>query len=516
MRHIIAMLFLFSFFVFFGCSEADLASDDGDNGPHADEDQDLSVDGDLEEGVELEEDGVEDEGEQELPKGGISGAVYLDVGMDQVLITIALFDRNPLGDDEDIDPFSELEFGPNPGVFAYSFGFADLEAGTYYLAGAHTLEAEEDPWPHSVSPYADPIEIDPADPALRDFTGADIHIGTANPDLGSIAGAIHLGEDEDQYGVILMASRNQPFVEDNFWPSSMVYLPPGDRANPRAFRLNNLPDGDFHLVALLEVGGADDMRPYLWPLSPVTILTSDPERKDISGIEFYIGLDDPSLGSVSGELHLSAPVGNADVSLILFDREPEENVPPVVAYEIDYSPGQTTLPFHAGNLADMPIMYLGGLLGLEDGRETFGISGPFEINLSVPEQTHLEGIVIDIATVTLTGTFTLANGPTDFTLASMIFMEFVVDDYEYRGGSEFQLEAETGEGIRSGAFEIFPILNGNLDAFVLLDTDNNGIDHESDISCVLGSVIIDGATATVSQDFDADYTACNFPGESVK
>ncbi len=487
-----------------------LDGDEAENDAEIDGDQEADGDGeDGEEDTDFFPDGDAETDESSLPAGVISGTLRLGEDPGSVVGEVVLFDSNPMLE-ENTAPVAEMEFGPITGAAEKAFRFDGLESGFYYLMAVVANYSESGPelseedYHHVL--YTDPIEIRLSDPQRVEYSDADLYYGYQDPALGQVSGTLHIGADLQVNDTMVLVSRMLPgddFVE--FWPSRIQSFPGEAGSELRDFSLDNLPDGEFYLIAISERTEEEDLL-FFWPYNRLTI--SLPNQGEVTGVDFYLGQDNPSMGSISGEIVLSAALPEAEIHLLLFDHEPQQGSEPFGYKSLPGIQNQTRIDYQVGNIPDMDSLHISVVIEKPDVEGWAGdLVGPLTIDSGNPALKDLEDVDFFAVTSAMVGQIALSNAPTDFDLAALLLVDEQNGSLMVAGGGEFPLDPPQ-DGKRTGAFHFFPVNGGEHTPVVILDTNNDGIHFAEDIVCFLDPVTIDESMAERLLNLDVDFNDC--------
>ena len=290
----------------------------------------------------------------EVPRGTIGGDLHVSQTIvdDGLRVAVMLFNQSPF-DDSNPSPVAATELTQFPNLKA-SYSFSDIPQGTYWLvAVAAEANAQDFENPvklviHEDSPFA-------FIPDAQGFDAMDLYLDVQSPGLGSISGTVYTQADaatNSDYRVYCAATDEEPTME-GMPPIIAITLiesltVDGNSAFA-AFVLPNLAADDYWVFCALEnrATGSTLAVDYDGPHT----LTQGGPGSHIEGLEYFLGVGDPNLGTIAGTVSTRYPA-TAGFSIVvgLYDQPPADGVTPV-GYQYFVADGQTTdFPYLLENL----------------------------------------------------------------------------------------------------------------------------------------------------------------------
>lgn len=521
-----------------GGGDASPIVSDGDTDSDTDHvEQDTQADGDTDSVAEQEElavpDGDESEAaddtdtDAELPSDGdtdattesgiIRGTVHLSDALKSFPLVVVVFSDNPfVSKDAKIVGSAAFEAGQN----THAYEIKGLEDGNYYVTvsiNAGDAQSGED---NIGAAYPEKVTLVNSDPALRVREGIDIYADVADPQLGSIAGTLHLSPAYQDKQVIVLAVRVKDNQAVEMWPYGSDYTSPSS-SETRSFLVPNLKLGEkYYLAAFVRPSENQSYYGYLSPHAAYAIGT--PGQLKYENESFYIGKVDPAYGSVSGSLKLPKAVSGGAMAIYVVrvtesstrKETPLSSYVPETVLMVKKDDSASSFAYEVGNLRDGETIQLVGILKLDDTHTAYAAYPQWwkaeTLTISYSGAKHQTGKDINIPYTELTGTLTVSSSkitsPAWATLSLMTTSGSTITDF---GGSVTVNFESSRKGSAGKAFAMFPVKGGSAWKPVVIigehQKDGNGNPlPDKKVTCtpplLNGTISVDGTARNVSKD----------------
>jgi hypothetical protein len=217
---------------------------------------------------------------------------------------------------------------------------------------------------------------------------------------GSISGKILISDDLKKWKSIVILFNKEP-VENTDPIGAWQYSDLVKDPSTGIYKISNLPEGNYWLYVIVDVGNTGNMQGAYasqYAKNPVTIDTDNPSLKDLTGVDIYVGLDDPALGSISGTIHVGEDIAELPISLCVFDQMPGEGTSPKACILAVIDKTTKTGKFLIGNLMTATY-YLIAIVdkdppGFGDEDMMTLVPGTFEIDILVPAKKDIKDVEI--------------------------------------------------------------------------------------------------------------------------
>ncbi len=270
--------------------------------------------------VEQSEPGAEIESEAEANRSVLRGKVYMNserIGHQSFMYAVvAVFDKEPFHDEAEPVAFIQLK----PQDFACDLGtkvcegeyYSDsLPAGNYFVLGGVYFT--------TTGQIPDDLYFPPESPFYLAEDGQteiiNIYLGVQNPALGGFAGDVYIdpallisGSPVAYYIAVIQADSYPPYPEMSAKNYLVINFSDCEAGGKCPFKMLNAALGRWYLIALLLIEGQEAPKDYAGA-GPFTVEAGKTEE----GVEIFLGVDDPSLGSVSGKLSMVNPPPAGDL-----------------------------------------------------------------------------------------------------------------------------------------------------------------------------------------------------------
>jgi len=418
---------------------------------------------------------VDDEPE---PLGSLGGDLHISQTIvdDSMRVAVLLFDQQPFGENSP-GPVAATELTSFPGLKS-AYTFNDLPAGSYWLVGAAAEAGAEDfENPAMIALYPEnPVVFVPNDPG---FDNLDIYLGTQSPQLGSISGRAWIPAEfnDEGYDLYCLATNEEPDFES--MPDVAAFTPvfPLIEEGIYAFgdfTLPNLAARDYWVVCALENSETGAMLSVDWD-GPFTVAENGPGAH-IDGGEYFLGVGDPSLGSISGVVDtLYAPPQGFMLVVGLYDQEPAQGVEPL-DYALTLADGQTTeFPYMLDNLQSDDY-WVGAVLLANMNRPAGMVlyeNNPIALDISDPDAKDWTDIDMTLYNGALEGTLDVL--PPFQSPGSMAWLSMTPPDTDRTLFVEVPLSASsTSLGHLEGPFVLGGFYPAEYTVAVFFDNNGNG------------------------------------------
>lgn len=467
-----------------GCSEEEKSESPSGGDP---------IDGDQDE--ELEGEG-EDQIDPNL--GSISGVVNVSEYLKDFDRAVQLYAVNPFTE-YGATPAETFDIEGESGETDTAYSFVNLASGQYYIMLAVDVNNNDDNSDDVVSVYPDKVSLVITDPVLKDLADVDVYAGVQNESWGSVSGTLYIAEDYRNKRIIVVAAQELPEGGIDFWPSSADFTEMDTGGETRPFALMNLTDGSYYVIAFADMGAGSDPQlvPFISPYGPYEVVTSSADRKNYTGEVFYLGMDDPTIGSISGAITFPVAIpedkkGLMGVYLLAY----EDNVEVRSMTFVEWEEGETVYDYKVPNLVEQSDFWVAGFYKMDDDHLSLDFwSDPLHINLSVPEEKDWTGIDFEMAITELSGTVTLTGAPADYTNGN-IFLTAYDGSGEIGGWVLVELPGEPTERSQQIPYTIYPAIGGSWT--LTLAITGEGDSYPGDKWCYLTSeLVVDGTQFTM-------------------
>lgn len=249
-------------------------------------------------------------------RGSIGGWIFAPLDMAEAIFKVTLHNEQS-GEDQVLSELSPV----SSGSFVHAeYIFSRLIEGGYSM----TLEASGD-FGFSMDPMPypfNPVEVNFNDPATTTILDAHFFINAQDPRLAEICGSVNLSElntGVDLFVEVLRQNQAGTDVELYAIGRSSFTIP-----TLATYCAISIPEGSY-IVRTKMVDGNGALYDYY--SSPVEVdLDSRAAALTIDDIDFYFGVDNDDLGSVSGAIHHADSFSPEDFSVYLY-RVQNSNYP---------------------------------------------------------------------------------------------------------------------------------------------------------------------------------------------
>ena len=294
------------------------------------------------------------EADIEVPRGSIGGDLHVSqtVVDDGLRVGVMLFDESPFADPGP-SPIAATELTQFPNLKA-SFSFDNIPQGAYWLvAVAAEANAPDFENPIKLAMHEDsPFNFVPD---AQGFDAMDLYLDVQSPNLGSISGTVYTQAEaatNSDYRVYCAATDEEPTMEGMPPITAITIIESlavdGNTASS-AFVLPNLAADDYWVLCVVENHTTGSILAVDYD-GPHTLTQGGP-GSHIEGLEYFLGIGDPNLGTIAGTVETRYPA-TAGFSIVvgLYDQPPGQGVNPV-GYKYFVTDGQTTqFPYLLDNL----------------------------------------------------------------------------------------------------------------------------------------------------------------------
>ncbi|RJO67506.1 MAG: hypothetical protein C4523_09235 [Myxococcales bacterium] len=464
-------------------SDGDQIDGDEADGDEADGDE---ADGDQSDGDET--DGDETDGDDVHTE--ISGTVRVSEELATYNRQVKIYRRNPF-ENENAEPMQVLDIAGGAGTTDVAYKFDDVPTATYYLMLYIDIGNNEDDIDDVASVYPDRVVVVQENPV---HMGIDLYAGRQNPDWGSVGGTMYVAEQFQDRQIVVVAAQQKPGGDVEFWPSSVdfTYPPPESREGEqaRAFNLRNLPDGNYYVIAFINMGEDQAPPAQFSPYSPYEILFSDESKRNYAGETFYVGVADPNLGSVSGTITLSGRVPEGLLGVYLYAIE--DKITPVSWVFVKKNDEETVYDYVVPNLKAQEQFWVAGFFQPSEFRLSVDFwPEPLTIDFDQPDTKDWTDIDFNIAITEFSGTLAVVTTEANWSLARIFLVN---EEGAIGGGADLLLPAPDG-GQRTADFVIYPAKGGEWTMTLAIDQNGDNLIDANDPWCPdpAGAVLIDGA-----------------------
>jgi uncharacterized protein (DUF2141 family) len=293
-------------------------------------------------------------------------------------------------------------------------------------------------------------------------------------DEGGIQGTVVLAPDLAGATVVVSAYDFPPSLGGNELARTVLAAATPSTARP--YTLAPLPRGNYHLYAIADEDGDGDSardRRGVPVANPIAVDPADPATWHRTGVDIYVGVQDPGLGSVSGVVTLSAPVPQGRAWVLALD-----NAQAIAdAFAVGLTPvalGATATSF-AYAVRNLPAGHydVAVVVRSADGHETWGRhDGSPSRSVGLGERDSYGGVDFEVGTGWLRGTITVTD---PHGRAGKVWVEVsrIYGEWVTLGGA-FELGSAGEDGTRHATCALFGLPDGYFGTHAILDTDNDG------------------------------------------
>ena len=250
-------------------------------------------------------------------------------------------------------------------------------------------------------------------PAEMEADGDDV------PQFGSISGSIYSSQALDAFTRTVSIYDQNPFTVKNLTPIKTFSLSP-HTGGIGTYQFTDLPQGRYFLMVRADVGENDDLDDDISAVYPdkVAVVPSDPNSRNLTGIDMYLDVQNPSWGSLGGTLYVHEKFQGQRITVVASQELPNVNGNPTGEEQtrlqvwpscmgiVDTVEGQGTYDFSCGNLTSgtyylVALIDMEGVdLGLDGDADTNNTApwavayphGSFEIDVDVVAKRSYQGI----------------------------------------------------------------------------------------------------------------------------
>lgn len=300
----------------------------------------------------------------------------------------------------------------------------------------------------------------------------DVHLLRSAPERATVRGTVHLSERARPNPISLLAldgPLNAPATR------VLAAAPVCGEGRERAFTFFNVPAGPLHLVAVAQLpepdGSAD-----LYGIHAANPLTAAAGAV-LEEVAVWLDAQAPDLGALSGELRFNAPVQDARVQLLVYDRDPTPGQDEILLAVVQLRPasGAVTVPFAVPSLRLGPVR-LGAFLRVREGETVHRAvrlhrTGDALTRFTLtPEAPHERGIEFPLGVGRVSGEVRLENAPANL---RRVFITASI------GANVRELEAwegrvENGTFVLDAPYVLFGLDDGLFDMTLIPDVTGDG------------------------------------------
>jgi hypothetical protein len=349
---------------------------------------------------------------------------------------------------------------------------------------------------------AGPFELDPAVEGKKQATGAEIWLGLADPERGSIEGNIMLGEQYRTLRPYLFVFDRQP--AEGVEPVAVTLAEPANAEGRTSYIATVDNTAGYHVYAALDPAGdglgTDDDIWTAHPTNPVAVMVEDPEKRHATGIDFWIGMQNPELAHLSGTLALSAPLPTGTAFVALLDA-PVGQHRRIVGYQpVDISAGGTTFAYEMLNVP-FGTWYPVAVVENAAGKQALGVRQAAVVLSTTAPSAGAVDFTVGVGLVK--GRITVIDETAAY--GEVLVLLVPAGTSRAVAGEWFPLGLPDSTGRRTGNYELFGAPEGTFDMYAILDK-NNDQDYVDDMNA--GNITA-GPDVTVSGGVaanDSDFT----------
>lgn len=427
-----------------------------------------------------------------LVPASLSGRVLFPDALRGGQMGIALYDRDPrLGGA--LQPIRVLQQAVGAtGVLNYKFD--GLTAGSYWVAAGWWpgVAFSGDPRAFGIA-FGAPVALDPDDEAKARADFIDVYVGRCDPEGPGVEGEVLVAEPLQDLNIAVGLLDRPLRTSGGAEPIGFAFaLGSGER---RTFALCHDSAAPAYLIASATPEGSEE---------PAALTTHPDNPLDLGSLQtvtLRLGLPEPALGSISGDIRLSAPMPGATVTVILTDEPPSESSPIVAMsrYEIAAA---TQIPWAIHGLAD-GTWFVSALVKTAAGAEAFVQSGTAKITAEAKAAT----LDIEINARGVSGTVTVIGAPAGIGQVAVGVTR--VGETDPAAFTTVTLGAADLEGIRNASYSLFGLADGQYDVYGVVDYAGDGrFDDDFPAHTQAGSPsrVTVSSTGSVTSDITFDFT----------
>lgn len=429
---------------------------------------------------------------EDLVPASLSGRILLPDTITGGQVGIALYDRDPTKSGfEQPKRILQQAVGAT-GLLNYKFD--GLDAGSYWVVAGwwEGTAYVGDPKAFGFALDA-PVALDPdaESKARADFV--DVYVGRCDPNGPGVEGEILIAEPLQGLNIAVALLDRPLRTSGGAEPIGFAFgLGTGER---RTFALCHDSAAPAYLIASATPEGAEEPAALTsHPANPLDLGT-------LQTVTLRLGMPEPTLGTISGDIELSAALPGATVTVILTDEPPSENSP-IVAMSRHELDSATQYPYAIHGLAE-GTYFVSALVKTADGAEAFVQSGTGKISSDARET------IVDVAinASRVTGTITVINAPAG--IGQVAVGATRVGETKPAAFTTVTLGAADAEGVRTAAYSLFGLANAEYDVFGVVDYAGDGkFDDDFLLHSQAGSPsrVTVSASQPVTSDITFDYT----------
>lgn len=304
----------------------------------------------------------------------------------------------------------------------------------------------------------------------------DVYVLKSGPGTVTLSGTLHLGSRarERPTSVALLDGPLQRASSRIRAVRAVCAIGP-----TRDFTLHNVPEGRYDLVAFAHAVRDEEFS--LYGLLSTNPLRVDPDtRSDVDDLQLWIDLQSPDLGGISGTLTFNAPIGDAVIQLMTFDRDPVDPDARATAVElIRPNPNAVSVPFVLPSLA-LRSHHLAAAIEVVDSNGSFQVtSRQYRHTRSDPgiplsaAAPHAE-ITLSLGLGRVSGDIELTNAPADLTSVFVLATVQGDDGLEVEVFDEFRGSVTDGVFRTPGPYTLFGLTDGTFEMVLVPDVSGDG------------------------------------------
>ena len=353
-------------------------------------------------------------------------------------------------------------------------GCSDDEDGGEALPSgdADVLEAEAEADDAQPTPTADEDQPGPA--ADEDEDGD----AEGPPTTGGISGMVYTTDALSFWNRQILVYDRSPFTGVQTDPIATYSLDEASGQSEVPYQITDLPSAPQYYLMLHidkndngEIEIAQDVF-GVYP-DPVVVVADDPQLRERTGIDLYVGIQKPEWGGITGDLHLSPAYKDKTLILWAGQRKPNPNDPDAVETwpsSIHYTEaGEVERSFKLQNLTSGDYVVVA--LAIGDESEPWLVYespySPYAINIETGPKTVADEVfyigVADPARGSISGDITLPKSMEGGTLTLWVISGEEVQPADPAEEPTVQYEPETTLLVQKDNTNVsFPYTIGNL------------------------------------------------------